>query len=447
MAKQYLPHDMQPWASDANYAAGVNPWSGQPNKVAPANALAATGFVPETRFPFPIHNWQTSRFTATSRLAIYTALQRWRSFTVSESPASTAGIGGYSSGVALGGMLNSVSPYNASLSGGGALFPERQLLIAVYYDGAGFVYTIGSPGGHWFNIGAGTIGLTGTGSQPACVNGEYGDRIFFGSSEGQNARRTADSGNSFTTDILGGAGSFTMGFHMSKNGSKRLLAGLWLTGTGAGRIYTHDTGGGSAWTVRNVPVSWQVANLAVMNFADNGAGTIIASGSKDSEILRSTDNGATWAAVAVPFARHAATTTTCYGIAWSPVHNLFMLTGTGCAVSPDGLNWTTRTGIPSRGTLTNHNNNHLLAASGPVFAHVCNIDLIGGVNHAIRGVWYTLDAGLNWYLAVFGKTNGGTDEQMVGVIPYNDGFCAWDGAGHVYISDPMAMPDPSYTFT
>jgi hypothetical protein len=449
MAKRYLPHDLKPWATDANFPAGANPWSGQPNKVAPSAALAATGHIPNTRLPAPIQNWHLSRLTDAGLLATYSAMQRWRSYVINDSPGATAGIGGYTSSVALGGMLNVVAPYNASIGGGGVLFPERQLLIAVYYNGANLAYTLGSPGGHWSNVGSGALAAltAGGGTQPASVHGEFGDRAFFGSSQDADIVRTADSMATFTTDAAGGVGSFVFNFHMSHNGSKRMLAGLWQNTNVANRIYTHDTGGGSAWTARNVPASWQVNNLAVMNFADNGAGTILATGNKDGEILRSTDNGATWAAVTVPFNRHAVNTITCYGLAWSPVHNLFMLTGTGCAVSTDGQTWTSRSGIPARGTLTSHNNNHLLAAAGPVFAHVCNIDLIGGANHAVRGIWYTLDAGLTWYLAVFGKSNDGTEEQIVGVVPYNDGFCAWDGAGHVYISDPLAMPDPIYTFT
>lgn len=448
MAKQYLPHDLKPWATDANYAAGVNPWSGQPTKVQPPALLATTGLVPGTKLAAEHENWLKARNSIVGQHAIYAALQRWRSYTVNDSPNATAGIGGYSDGVALGGMLHSVSPYNASLGGLGTVFPNRQLLIAVY-EGTNFAYKIGSPGGHWYKVGTGEIsGLTRSVSNPASVNGEYGDRVFFASMGDPDVTRSVDSMNTFATDANVSPNAVAS-LHMSHNGSKRMFAGLVRADTSTQRVATHDTGGGSAWTLRTLPAAWNVSGLHVWNFADNGAGTILASGNKDGEIVRSTDNGNTWGAVTVPFNRHAAAANTCYGLAWSPnamPGGCFMLTGTGCAVSADGSSWTTRSGMPERGTLTSHQNRNLLAASGPVFAHVFNIDLAGGVNNAIRGVWFTLDAGLTWQEAVFGKVNSGSDEQLIGVTAYNEGFCAWDGAGHVYISDPLAIPDPLYTF-
>ena len=45
------------WATDANYAAGGDPWSGQPTKVAPSGGVIAKGQIPETGFDTQIWNW------------------------------------------------------------------------------------------------------------------------------------------------------------------------------------------------------------------------------------------------------------------------------------------------------------------------------------------------------------------------------------------------------
>lgn len=45
------------WASDANYPAGSDAWSGQPNKVAPSAGKQATGQVPASAFPSPEYNY------------------------------------------------------------------------------------------------------------------------------------------------------------------------------------------------------------------------------------------------------------------------------------------------------------------------------------------------------------------------------------------------------
>jgi len=39
------------WATNANFAAGVNPWNGQANKVQPSSGITAEGFVPQTMLP------------------------------------------------------------------------------------------------------------------------------------------------------------------------------------------------------------------------------------------------------------------------------------------------------------------------------------------------------------------------------------------------------------
>lgn len=47
------------WATNANHAAGADPWSGQPNKVEPAAGKIATGRIPEEPPPAEEYNWLT----------------------------------------------------------------------------------------------------------------------------------------------------------------------------------------------------------------------------------------------------------------------------------------------------------------------------------------------------------------------------------------------------
>lgn len=51
------PTDTPEWASDANFPAGGDPWSGTPTRVEPDPTELGTGNVPETRPPAQHHNW------------------------------------------------------------------------------------------------------------------------------------------------------------------------------------------------------------------------------------------------------------------------------------------------------------------------------------------------------------------------------------------------------
>src|SRR6185295_12739707 len=51
------PSDPPDWATDANYPAGSDPWSGTPTKSAPDAGKIATGFVPDTDQAAEEVNW------------------------------------------------------------------------------------------------------------------------------------------------------------------------------------------------------------------------------------------------------------------------------------------------------------------------------------------------------------------------------------------------------
>jgi hypothetical protein len=52
-----MPFNAINWATDANYPAGANTWSGTPTKVAPSAGVQADGFAPRDRPPAQWINW------------------------------------------------------------------------------------------------------------------------------------------------------------------------------------------------------------------------------------------------------------------------------------------------------------------------------------------------------------------------------------------------------
>lgn len=51
------PTDAPDWATDVNFPAGGDPWSGQPNKVTPSAGEVQVGFEPKQRPPAEFHNY------------------------------------------------------------------------------------------------------------------------------------------------------------------------------------------------------------------------------------------------------------------------------------------------------------------------------------------------------------------------------------------------------
>lgn len=71
----------EPWASDANYPAGSDPWSGTPTKSAPSAGEIAAGHVPGVPDPAEVENWWKNR--ADTRIdaledAIIDSIEHWQ---------------------------------------------------------------------------------------------------------------------------------------------------------------------------------------------------------------------------------------------------------------------------------------------------------------------------------------------------------------------------------
>ncbi len=424
---RYIPNDLIPWATDATYPAGADPWSGQPNKVKPSGALHATGLIPETRYVFPYHNWLQSKLTDAAIVQVHTALRHWRAFTVNSSPAADAGVGGYIDSLVTGDI--------ATAAIGGYLVdstwaaPDVVLVAMSENVGADYSIKFGSDCGHW-SAGTTVSGITKAFSF-ASLNGDYGDRLVMASSADRDVTRSTDSMNSQSTasnvvPVSHGVGCL----HMSGNGSKRLLLGVYGVTSNTQRIYTSDDGG-ATWTPRNTPAGFNTQHI--YNFADNGAGVIIATGySISNSILRSSDNGTTWTAETFPGG------TGPWGVAYSAALGLFAIAPdlAGFQTSPDGLTWTAHI-YPPFGTAPADPRSRL-AACGPVFAHVFNTLLPGNATKIRRGIWYTLDAGDNWHRVVLG--NFASSREMQGVRAVGNRLVAWDWQT-VYLSEPLFAYD------
>jgi len=77
-----------PWATNANHAAGADPWSAQPNKIPPAAGKIATGRVPEELPPAEETNYVRS---VTGELANRAATQRLASLGIVSDTLAAAG--------------------------------------------------------------------------------------------------------------------------------------------------------------------------------------------------------------------------------------------------------------------------------------------------------------------------------------------------------------------
>ncbi len=52
-----IPDELPEWATDDNYAAGTDPWSGTATKIEPSAGVIAKGQIPQTGFSSQVYNW------------------------------------------------------------------------------------------------------------------------------------------------------------------------------------------------------------------------------------------------------------------------------------------------------------------------------------------------------------------------------------------------------
>jgi hypothetical protein len=117
----------------------------------------------------------------------------------------------------------------------------------------------------------------------------------------------------------------------------------WVVAGNSNCFTTNDPTGLSGWTARTMPATY------VSALAADGNGTVIAVGSLGSSCARSTDDGATWAAVTLP--TQAGLSVAYNDVIWDPVHSWFVAVGidgaanAAIATSPTGATgtWTLRT--------------------------------------------------------------------------------------------------------
>ena len=76
------PADLPTFATDANYPAGTDPWSGTPTKVKPALAVTAPGHMPNTEWPSQWENWWKANVAEHLALAADAAALNWSANTV-----------------------------------------------------------------------------------------------------------------------------------------------------------------------------------------------------------------------------------------------------------------------------------------------------------------------------------------------------------------------------
>jgi hypothetical protein len=62
-----IPDVLPEWATDTNYAAGGDPWSGTATKIEPSAGIKAKGQIPETGFQSQHYNWLLHKFYESTR--------------------------------------------------------------------------------------------------------------------------------------------------------------------------------------------------------------------------------------------------------------------------------------------------------------------------------------------------------------------------------------------
>lgn len=450
---KFLPTTPFPdWANDEDFPAGTDPWSGGPTKVEPVGSVRDMGVQPDDQLGGQHYNWLNYRYGAMLRALVHQGMQRWTAHTVAEE--SSNGPGGYRTGQATN-WGTKICAVNRSLGGGlgpPGFHAQRPELAAFGIEAGELAVAITGYGHHW--VALDTVPAT-------AVLDVIGDsRVASGNQQGHILATVSDDNSirRLSNNLSGGWDSVAVGgeghCYVLHEAGTRILVSLQTFGatTNANRIATSDDHG-ATWTLRNF-VSQDYDGAL---FADDGAGLVVAivrNRGGNASILRSTDNGTTWA-----FSLDLGFTDTgdLGGLAYSPVWEQFMfvnpLSG-NVYTSEDGGGWVSRGGFPKAGALdllgqlpsaNGQVVNRPLACVGPTFAYCVNMLVHGasGLFQYLPGVLYTFDLGTSWHFCGFGHPQD-VAKNVTNIIALGGGF-AVGSAGVVYVSDPIWYPDPDVT--
>lgn len=445
------------WASDENYQAGANAWNGNPTKVVPTEGELAQGVTPGVQTDSRFINWGLNVATSHAGVIAHSLMRTWQPYLIKAdgTDVDTYTIGGYQdSNAVVNSVTHLVVPFRVSI--GGTVQLSKPILLAIRnLTTTEASILMSSDGSHWTEaIGslAANADVAGTHTFDILAD-DFNDRdnVFLVSTHDRSFYRWpgALAGAPSEIALLAPAGH---GFScVGCDNVGTLLLGVSQTGSTTDRIF-RSTDGGASFGLATTPAGWNTIVIHAFcatnpTQADLTAGDVVlATGAKDGEILRSTDQGITWTAVTLPTELASRGSWEAYQLAWSPVYQLFMCVNQDfdCAVSEDGLNWTVRPG--SGGLAFNpalSDRGRLLSAVGPAF--VLGANVIGGEGYNRHGVFYSFDAGFTWNFVDFGASEADNVQQVMSV-------CEWGGAlavsapGKVWTSSSFWIPPADLDF-
>jgi hypothetical protein len=334
------PASLPIWATDTDYSAGSDAWSGQPNKVDPAGQVAQ-GSVPSTKLPAEWFNFLQNLNGQWLQYFADIQVQNWTGFI----------------GPVVGGQA------------GDYLF-EAPAFGRVYELATGHLDRAA-----WSNVGeletdwnAVTLG-----DSVELRWGAANDTtvLLGGVSLGVASIYQSTDGTNFTVRNLPG------GFTGTVCGTWDDVHNLWIiAGTGAGQLATSPDG--ITWTTRTVSGAASSTTFRCCATRNNGAGIHVFMGN-DPDFAYS-DSGTSWGTLTMP-------TISPVAVVWNPDQLLWMAVGSGGGIahSPDRITWTTETTSPYDFID--------LAAKGALW--VATVTL-AGVTAPAHGIAYSKDNGASW---------------------------------------------------
>lgn len=411
-SKKYLRRPFE-YATNGSYAAGGNPWSGQPRIYKPTDVELAAGSTPNTPVPPEVANYLEQ--VKGDMLAVQNAeaVSRW----------SHTDVGGTTN--VIGKFLLAFYPQLAGapqvdtqqfIGAMGVKTSNSHAWLAVSVDGRDFTDPLNAAA-QGFDLGF--VGYSAISTDP------FG--VAFGGLLGVATCKSVTPGGTVTT--------FTPG-NTTQVDAAHFGAGHYIIA--ATSIYYASALAGP-WTT----VAFGSAGDTVQEIADNGdlaAGVVptvlVATQTKSFNghhvAFYSTDDGASWTS-GHDFGAAILSLT------WSPAWGLFVIidtTNAGFWTSPDGAAWTKQKTIGRSGFA---GGTQKLAACGQCVAHVINRTTVDGVQ--AQGIAYTLDLGANWQEVYFGKIL--TAQPIRRLITANGRFVACDDY-NLYVSGLLESPPALY---
>jgi len=316
-------------------------------------------------------------------------------------------------------------------------------------------FAIGVSGYQWTRVSSGIEDVTDPDSYPLDM-ASLPNRIFVAGWEDNGRLKYTDGSNFTFLEVNTGLTEFLNTVTvLDPNGTYRILVGGF--GAGANQIaYSED---GTTWTVCADTTLAQDSEHRIISFASSPNGeTVIAVMANTDRILVSSDKGSTWtiALAGGELTQHVHVEKPCFGVTYNAVHGIFFVLGAnGFCASADGIAWEKFVGSPATPGFPSLGDGRGIrafgrhvASLGPAIAVLANPEMLG--NFTRMGVYYSLDAGFNWYFSDFGRvlsvTSGDFSSAMPNTLKRVGGKLVAFGGGQIYTTPDLETTSSDLLF-